>query len=152
MSSTTPAPPSPSALPVPEPAVSPETEPHWAAAAEGRLVLPRCRACEAAIWYPRELCPACGSTDVEWVEASGRGFVYTSTVVHRGEGAYRDATPYVLAYVELAEGPRVLTNVVGVPPGEVHIGQEVEVVFEHSDDGGHALARFRPVRREDSDG
>lgn len=144
-----------SGLPVPEPAVTPETEPYWTAAAEGRFVLPRCRTCATVIWYPRGLCTACGSTDVEWTEASGRGVVYTATVVHRGEGAYREAAPYVLAYVELAEGPRVLTNVVGADPGDVHVGQEVQVVFDHSegeDGGGHALPRFRPARTEDSDG
>jgi uncharacterized OB-fold protein len=139
-----------SQLPTPAPVVSPETEAFWSATAEGKLLLPRCRACSATTWYPRGLCPSCGVTDLEWIEASGRGTVYSYTVIHRGEGAYRETTPYVLAYVELDEGPRLLTNVVDTDPGAVSVGQEVEVVF-HDTGEGNALPRFRPVdpaRRE----
>jgi uncharacterized OB-fold protein len=90
------------------------------------------------------LCPACGSLDTEWIEASGRGTVYSFTVVRRGAGAYRDAGPYVLAYVELAEGPRVMTNIVDCDPELINIGDRVEVVF-HDTGQGAALPRFRPV-------
>jgi hypothetical protein len=138
-------------LPTPAPVPSPETEVFWDATAEGRLLLPRCRACGYTIWYPRAMCPSCASTDIEWVDASGRGFVYSFTVVRRGEGAYRESTPYVLAYVELEEGPRMLTNVVDCAPDGVRIGQPVEVAF-HDTGEGHALPRFRPARAEDDDG
>jgi uncharacterized OB-fold protein len=78
-----------------------------------------------------------------WIKASGRGFVYSFTVVHRGSGLYRDAAPYVVAYVELEEGPRVLTNIVGCTPAEVEIGQRVRVVFCDTGEGS-ALYRFTP--------
>jgi uncharacterized OB-fold protein len=130
-------------LPTPMPATNPETRPFWAATTEGRLVLARCGNGHV-IWYPRVICPDCHSTGVEWITASGRGRIYTYTVVHRARGAYQDATPYVVAYVELAEGPRIVTNIVGADPSTVHIGQEVEAVF--ADTGGDAaLVRFRPV-------
>jgi uncharacterized OB-fold protein len=131
-------------LPTPAPAVSPEAERFWNATAEGKLLLPRCRACASTFWYPRGLCPSCGATDLEWTEASGQGTIYSFTVIHRGEGAYRDATPYVVAYVELDEGPRLLTNVVDTDPDTVTVGQAVEVVF-HDTGEGNALPRFRPA-------
>lgn len=144
-------------LPAPAPVVNAETEAFWAATAQGRLLLPRCRTCGIATWYPRGLCPSCGATDIEWAEASGRGTIYSFTVIRRGEGAYREATPYVLAYVELDEGPRVLTNIVDCEPEAVQVGQTVDVVF-HDTGEGNALVRFRPrnvstaTTTEDSDG
>src|SRR3954447_1553830 len=89
----------------------PELEPHFAALDEGRLVLPRCDACDEAIWYPRTFCPSCGSTSVTWFEASGAGEIYSFTVVRKALGDFAEHAPYVVAYVELDEGPRVLTNV-----------------------------------------
>jgi uncharacterized protein len=134
----------PSPLPTPAPDVNPETEVFWSATADGRLLLPVCDGCGTVIWYPRTLCPACAGRAVTWTEASGAGTVFSFTVVHRAFGPYRDAAPYVLAYVELAEGPRVLTNIVGCEPDAVFIGQAVRVVF--CDTGsGSALYRFEPV-------
>lgn len=131
-------------LPAPAPAVTPETKPFWDAAASGRLVLPRCDACATVVWYPRAFCPDCGSTSVSWFEASGRGRVHSFTVTRRGQGAYRSAAPYVLAYVELEEGPRVLTNVVDGDPEALEVGQAVTVVF-HDTGEDTALPRFRPA-------
>jgi uncharacterized protein len=130
-------------LPTIDPPVNPETEPFWSAAAEGRLVLPRCTACGTHVWYPRGHCPACHG-DVGWVEVSGRGRIYTHTTVRRGAGPWREVAPYVLAIVELEEGPRVMSNVVGCDPDALRIDQEVEVVFERAPSGG-AVHRFRPV-------
>ncbi len=132
-------------LPVPTPAVSAEAEEFWAATAEGRLLLRRCDDCGTVIWYPRAHCPACGSQRTSWTQASGKGTVYTFTVVHRSmlEG-FRDALPYVIAYVELEEGPRVLTNVVDCDPASVEVGMPVSVVF-HDTGTGRALFRFRPA-------
>jgi uncharacterized OB-fold protein len=133
-------------LPAPAPFVHAEVQPFWDATAAGRLVLPRCTACAGYIWYPRPYCPACGSLGVEWVEVSGRGTVYSYTVNRRGQAdmpAYREAGTYVLAYVELEEGPRVMTNIVDCDPDTVRIGQRVEVVF-HDTGQGTALPRFRP--------
>jgi hypothetical protein len=133
------------ALPAPAPVVNPETKPFWDATAEGRLLLPHCRACDTYIWYPRLFCPACSSFDVEWVEAAGRGTVFTFAVVRRSQGPYAKATPYVLAYVELAEGPRMMTNIVDCDVESVRVGDPVEVVF-HDTGEGTALPRFRPVK------
>lgn len=134
-----------SGLPTPAPTLSPETEAFWAATAEGRLLLPRCDNCATVIWYPRPMCPACGSFRVSSFEASGRGTLYTFTVVHRSNArGFREVVPYVLAYVELEEGPRVLTNVVGCDPDDIRIGMPLEVTFEDTGQG-NALFRFRPA-------
>lgn len=134
----------PEELPTRAPGVVPETEEFWAATAEGRLLLRRCDDCGVVIWYPRDLCPACHSRSTSWTEASGDGVVYSFTVTRRGQGRWRGAAPYVMAYVELAEGPRLLTNIVDCDPDTVHIGQAVTVVF-HDTGEGTALPRFRPV-------
>jgi uncharacterized protein len=134
-------------LPTPAPAVNPEVKLFWDATAEGRLLLPRCDDCQTVIWFPRPFCPACGSLRVSWFEASGRGSIYSFTVNRRGSGdlpEYRDAGVYVLAYVELEEGPRVMTNIVDCDPDSVAIGQPVEVVFQDTGQGT-ALPRFRPA-------
>ena len=132
-------------LPVVDIPVNAETRPYFDAAAEGRLVLPRCRDCGWAIWYPRQFCNECGSLSVDWVPASGRGRIYTFTVVRRGDGEYRDSAPYVLAYVDLEEGPRVLTNIVGGDPADLRIGTEVVVTYEPTGTGA-AMTRFRADR------
>src|SRR5262249_31954778 len=119
----------------------------WNATAESRLLLPRCLECRGFIWYPRPFCPECSSTNVEWVQASGRGTIYTFTVNRRGQAdlsEYREAGEYVRAYVEREEGPRGLTNMVECAPNGVGIGQTVEVVF-HDTGQGNALPRFRAV-------
>ena len=131
-------------LRVENPQPTDENRPFWDAVNEHRFVLPRCRACEAYIWYPRSFCPQCQSTDVAWVEASGKGLIYAYTVSRRGTGPWRDVAPYVISYVELDEGPRVLTNIVDCDPDQLAIGQRVEVAF---DDGGegYSMFRFRPA-------
>jgi uncharacterized OB-fold protein len=134
-----------SGLPVPEMSGEQATRPFWDGIRDGRFLLEQCRACEAIIWYPRGFCPRCGAVATRWRPASGRGTVYSYTVARKSWGAFAMAVPYVVAYIELAEGPRILSNVIGVPPEAVRIGLEVEVVFEHGD-GGAAAYRFRPVR------
>jgi uncharacterized OB-fold protein len=131
------------ALPAPSPEISPELAEFWAATTQGRLLLPRCRACGEAFWYPRPACPFCHAADTAWEQASGRGRIYTYTIVRRGAGAYADA-PYVLAYVELDEGPRMMTNIVDCAFDDLEIGLPVEVVFHRAGDGA-ALPRFRPA-------
>ena len=133
-------------LPAPAPIVLPEVKIFWDATSEGRLLLAKCVECGQVIWYPRPFCPKCASTNVEWVQATGRGTIYSFTVNRRGAAdlsAYRDAGVYVLAYVELEEGPRMMTNIVDCDPDSVEIGQEVEVVF-HDTGQGTALPRFKP--------
>ncbi len=128
-------------LPVPAPSVNSETKPFWDGTAEGRLVLPHCDRCAFVIWYPRSFCPECGSSEVTWKDVSGLGTIYSFSITRKGQGEYRNATPYVLAYVQLDEGPRVLTNVVEEDPDALEVGQRVRVVF-HDTGQGTALYRF----------
>jgi uncharacterized protein len=107
-----------------------ETASFWDGCLNSQLVVPRCDACSELIWYPRRFCPFCASTAVTDTVLSGRGTVYSFTIIRKGVGPFRDAAPYVLAYVELEEGPRIQSNIVGVDPATVHIGQAVHVVFE----------------------
>ncbi|HUP85425.1 MAG TPA: Zn-ribbon domain-containing OB-fold protein [Acidimicrobiales bacterium] len=131
-------------LPIPVPAPNFDTQEFWDATAEGRFLLKRCDDCGVVIWYPRFLCPDCSSTSTSWFEATGKGTVYSFTVPRRGNGAYREAAPFIVAYVELEEGPRILTNLVDVAPESVAVGLAVEVVW-HDTGEGNALYRFRPV-------
>jgi hypothetical protein len=134
-----------SGLPTPTPGVNPETREFWEAAGRGVFLLKRCGDCGSVIWYPRQLCPECSSMNTEWFEATGRGTIYSYTINRRGDGEYRDASPYVLAYVELDEGPRVLTNIVADDLADIAVGDPVEVFFDAAGDGV-ALYRFRPSR------
>jgi uncharacterized OB-fold protein len=112
------------------PETDPFSRPYWEAAARGRLLLRRCRSCGRAHHHPREFCPYCWSEDVVWEEASGRATLYTWSVVHRNDlPGFRERTPYVVAVVDLAEGPRTATEVVGCAPGRLRAGAELEVDF-----------------------
>jgi uncharacterized OB-fold protein len=133
------------ALPAPAPPVNAETKEFWAATADGRLLVKRCLDCDGLIWYPRAICPGCSSLRTEWLEVSGRGSIYSYTVNHRGEGAYQGLPPFVLAYVELDEGPRLMTNIVQAGEEDLQVGHPVEVVFHDTGDGS-ALPRFRPLQ------
>lgn len=130
-------------LPTPAPQINSETKPFWDATAERRLVLPRCNECQVVLWYPRAFCPECSSFDISWFEATGRGTIYSYTINRRGQGDYRDLA-YVVAYVELEEGPRLLTNIVDCDPETLSVGQAVQVVF-HPTSNGAALPRFKPA-------
>lgn len=131
-------------LPSPPPVVAPETATFWAATLDGRLLLQRCENCGKAGYYPRYVCANCHSTSLVDTEATGRGRIYSYTVTTRGILEYAKAGSYVLAMVELDEGPKMITNIVDCDPGDLSIGQRVEVVFcEAGPDG--ALPRFRPV-------
>jgi hypothetical protein len=131
-------------LPTPDPVVGDEESEFWRALADGRFLLRRCGQCGNVPWYPRPFCPACGSRDVPWFEASGTGTVYSYTIAAKAGPPFDAAVPYVIAYVELDEGPRIISNVVGCPPEQVHIGQRVEVCYVPRSDGP-ALYRFAPT-------
>lgn len=127
------------------PAFNEETRAFWEGCGRHELVLQRCRDCGAVQHRPRALCVSCLSDAIEHFVASGRGTVYTYTVTHQNQGpAFREAIPYVLAYVELEEGPRLLTNVVGCEPDAVRIGLPVQVEFVDTE-GDLAVPRFRPA-------
>jgi len=130
--------------PLPNP--TPDSKPFWEAARRHELRLQRCRTCSEAYFYPRNVCPGCLSTDVEWFTASGRGRVHTFSIVHRGLKVTPLPMPYVLAVVELEEGPRMMTNLVGVPADPAHVRCDMPVVVEWADVTPEStLPRFRPA-------
>jgi uncharacterized OB-fold protein len=127
------------------PAETERTRPFWDATREGRLVLPWCPACEAFFWYPRPVCPTCLAETVEWRPAAGTGEVHAVSVQYRA-GPGRDGSdgPYAVAVVELAEGVRMLSNIVGVPPEEVAVVAPVRLSWHELSDG-RRLPMFTPV-------
>lgn len=127
---------------VPEP--SPVSKDYWEKAAQGELWIQRCRDCSSYFFYPRVLCPECWGENVEWAPVSGKGTVYSYTVVHRSDlQAFAEKTPYILAIIELDEGPRMTANVVNCPVDKVRVGMPVKAVFEST--GPHLkLPQFEP--------
>jgi uncharacterized protein len=129
-----------------EPPASSAAAPFWEATRHDELVLPWCTACERPFWYPREICPGCLGTDIDWRPASGDGEVYAVSVQHRGGPGRNEADgPYAVALIELAEGVRVMTNVVGCPPDDVAVGMAVRATWEPLSDG-RKLLQMTPVR------
>ena len=130
----------------PLPLPSPETKPFWDSARRHELSLPFCRPCGAFFYYPRAACPRCLSSDLAWKTVSGRGTLHTFTVVHRGQKGFPLGSPYVIAIVELEEGPRMMTNLVGIAPdpATIRIGMPVEVTFEDATPEC-SLPYFRPA-------
>jgi uncharacterized OB-fold protein len=129
----------------PLPRIDEESRGFWEALARHELYFQRCRSCGTKRFYPRAVCPVCLSSDTEWVRASGRGTVYTFTITHQNQSpGFREELPYVLAIVELDEGVRLMTNLVGCTPEAVRIGMPVEVVYDDVTPGV-TLAKFGPV-------
>ncbi len=126
----------------PAPNISLETEAYWAAANEGKLLMKKCGDCGKTHFYPRAICPHCHGGNTEWYEASGKGVIYSYSVMRRG------ATPYAIAYVTVDEGITMMTNIVDCDYDALAVGQAVEVTFRQSDGGGghdQAIPVFRPT-------
>ena len=119
-------------------------EEYWKAGREGRLLIQQCPKCGHRQWYPRAVCTQCAS-DPEWLEASGRGTIHTYTVVRQqGIPAFKAELPYVVAMVELEEGPLIFGSLPGIDPDAVSIGLPVEVYFmAAADDTG--IPYWRPA-------
>ncbi|HEX9661199.1 MAG TPA: OB-fold domain-containing protein [Candidatus Binatia bacterium] len=133
----------------PVPAITPEAQPFWDAAAQQKLKIQRCKDCNAWVWTPRPSCVECGSEKVEWTDMGGKGEVYSFTVIRQivGRGAsqaFQKDIPYVVAWVDLDEGPRLITNIVGCPVEGVKLGMKVAVQFEQASDKVW-LPKFRPA-------
>ncbi|HEV3450020.1 MAG TPA: Zn-ribbon domain-containing OB-fold protein [Acidimicrobiia bacterium] len=112
------------------PAADDDTRPYWDAARAGRLLVKRCADCGAAHFYPRPFCPRCWSSAVSWEEASGRAVLYTWSVVHHNDlPPFSDRLPYVAAVVDLAEGPRMMTNVVDCDEDQLRVGMPLQVAY-----------------------
>ncbi|MET9698864.1 Zn-ribbon domain-containing OB-fold protein [Streptomyces sp. NPDC006529] len=126
------------------------TRPYWDAAAGGRLLLRHCADCGRTHHYPREFCPHCwaGEERVTWEPASGRATLYTWSVVYRNDlPPFGARVPYVAAVVDLAEGPRMMTEVVDCPAERLRVGMPLEVAFRGRGEGADAVAVavFRPA-------
>jgi len=129
-------------LPVPDPV----TQPFWDSLKAQAIQLQRCGGCKQVIFYPRPLCPSCGSDDLTWERVSGRGVVHAFAIPHRHPNRVFTADgPYVVALIELEEGARMLTNLVDVEatPEAVKVGMPVEIVYDAVTDEV-TLPKFRP--------
>jgi uncharacterized OB-fold protein len=122
---------------IPSPPVNAENQAFFDAARAGRLLVGRCAACGEFHYYPRAVCPFCASADTEWVTAQGRGRIYSFSVMRRAEA------PYAIAYVTLAEGVTMLTNLVDCDFDRLRIGDPVRVVFKTAE-GGESIPMFTP--------
>jgi hypothetical protein len=135
-----------------EPPVGDESGPFWDATREGRLLVQWCTACDRCVFYPRAFCPYCPGASgaegtLEWREASGRATVHAAVVERRPQAAgaaFSGGEPYCIALIDLEEGVRMMTNIVGCPPDDVHSGMPVTVRWEPLSDG-RQLALFRPA-------
>ncbi len=132
--------------PIPKP--TPETKPFWDAAKQHKLLIQRCSDCTRHYFYPRPLCPNCLSRNVTWVEVSGRGRLHTFVINHRAPRNFPLTAPFVIGIVELEEGARIMTNIVGVEPDpqKIRCDMPVEVVFQDIT-AEIALPHFRPSPR-----
>ncbi|TMB94062.1 MAG: Zn-ribbon domain-containing OB-fold protein [Chloroflexi bacterium] len=116
----------------PLPAPSEVSRPFWDGLTAGELRLQKCEECRRHIFYPRSLCPHCLSQRLGWVKASGRGTLYSYTVVRRAMNpAFQTDVPYVFAIVQLQEGPRVTTNVVNCTPEDVQVDMPVKAFYDN---------------------
>jgi len=131
----------------PLPQMTPLNQPFWDGAKNGKLIMQRCQDCQSWVWCPRPVCGECGSDRLEWTELSGRGKVFAFTVIREVVGralrGFAPDIPYVTAWVDLDDGPRFCSNIVGCPIESVHIDMPVEVVF-HDTGEGVTLPKFKP--------
>ena len=131
-------------FPVNTPVINPETAPFWEGTLEEKFLLRPRNQCAANYSYPRTPCPFCRSFDTTCLETAGNGTIYSYSVTRKGPGGFAAAGPYVIAYVELDEGPRVLTNIIDCETDDLRIGTRVEAVFFPAGETA-AIYRFRPA-------
>ena len=132
------------AKPLPFPTA--DSEPFWLGCKRSELLLQRCTSCQTYRHPPSPRCQKCLSASHEWARASGRGTVYSYVVVHQAlHPAFEDEVPYVVAIVELAEGPHMLSNLIDVAIDRVRVGMPLSVCFQPASDE-ITLAKFRPVQ------
>lgn len=116
---------------LPPPVSNPDSQVYWDGARENRLLIRKCKSCGTTHFMPRHLCPSCWSEDLEWIEASGRATVHSYTVIRRAPlPEFAEYVPYLVALVDLEEGPRMMANILGADALDTKIGDQVEVCFE----------------------
>ena len=136
----------PKAYRKPLPHIDEESRPFWEALQRHELYVQKCRDCGDLRYHPRALCTNCLSSRIEWLRAKGTGKIYTFTVTMQNQAAgFRESLPYVMAWVEIDEGLKLLTNIVDCPPEQVKIGMPVEAVFDDVTPEV-TLLKFRPAR------
>ena len=128
-------------IPLPRPTAL--SRPHWDGARAGELRFQRCRDCGEAVFIPQPVCPGCFGDGLDWAVSSGRGTVYSYSVVHRPPSP-GFAVPYIVVIAELEEGWQMLSNLVGCEPEGVSVGMPIEVTFEKKTDE-ITLPCFRPA-------
>jgi len=129
----------------PLPSPDEESAEFFEAAKQGKLLLRYCQKCDRFLGWDRDICDECHDYQLEWKPASGKGTIYTFTIVHQViTPAFANEVPYNVTYVELEEGPRVKTNIVGVANSDIRMGAPVEVVFE-SLNGEVTVPKFQIV-------
>jgi uncharacterized OB-fold protein len=126
-----------------QPVPDADSEPFWKGVSAGELRLQRCDSCDAVVFYPRAVCPRCFGDSLTWFRAAGTATVYSYTVAHRAFGEFAGQTPFTVALVDLDEGVRMMTRIIGTPPGSVRIGQRVQMEIAQVADAH--LPCFRPV-------
>src|SRR6476659_5698198 len=117
--------------PLPNPLHQETSRPFWEGARRHELMLPRCTRCDRVFFYPREVCPFCLSSEIDWVQVSGRGHLHSYTVIHQpANPAFQADVPYIYAMVQLDEGPKIISNLVGCPPEDARIDMPVVAVYD----------------------
>ena len=133
------------ARPKPLPIITEENHPFWEGCREGKLLLQYCEQCQKYQFYPRLYCMHCSSTKLQWVEASGRGRIYSYTIIHQNKSPeFIHDTPYNVVIVQLDEGPRMMSNIVQCDSGQLRVDLPVTVVFDYVTDE-ISLPRFKPA-------
>ena len=121
-----------------------DSEPFWRATKDHRLTYQTCNACKEVVFYPKSHCTRCGSPDLKWNDSKGEGVLYTYSVVRANRSPlFRDDVPYTVAYVDLDEGFRIMTNVIDVAPEQVKIGMRLKVKWDDQEEV--ALPYFAPA-------
>ena len=129
--------------PLPQPVANADSLPYWNGARDGQLLIRRCKSCGELHFMPRHVCPHCWSDNLEWVQAKRTGSVHSFTIIRRASAPeFASRVPYVVALIELDEGPRMMANVLGNDALEVAIGDRVTLTFEVRA-GGAKLPQFQ---------
>ncbi len=131
--------------PLPNPLERETSLPFWEGAKRHQLMLPRCRRCDRPFFYPREVCPLCLSSAIDWIQASGRGRLHSFTVIQQpANAAFAPDVPYLYAMIQLDEGPRLITNLVDCAPADARVDMPVTAAFDDVTPDV-TLVKFRPA-------